>query len=111
MRRFAVKLLYFASSSGSPWMPASSRPSSSADRKPSWYSSPSGSFSRLRADRFGDGRTQVAGARLALHVGRVRTLDDHALDRAHDVGRRLGMAEVLEHQRPRPDGGERIGDL
>ena len=29
--------------------------------------------------------------RLALHVRRVRALDDHALDGAHDLCRRLGM--------------------
>src|SRR6185436_8564178 len=53
----------------------------------------------------------LRGARLALHVGRVRAVDDHLLDGAHDVRRRFRMAEMLEHQRAGPDGGERVGDL
>ena len=43
--------------------------------------------------------------------GRMRSFEHHALDRAHHVGRGLGMAEVLEHQRARPDRGDRVGDL
>ena len=32
------------------------------------------------------------------------------LDRAHDRRGRIGVAEMLEHQRPRPDLPDRIGD-
>src|SRR5262245_2429127 len=42
MRRLAVKLLYFASSSGRARTAASRPASSSCDRNSSWYSSPSG---------------------------------------------------------------------
>src|SRR5436305_11512436 len=38
----------------------------------------------LAADDFGDRGADLGGARLALHVGRVRPLDDDALDGAHD---------------------------
>ena len=53
-----------------------------------------------------DGRGPAADVRRA----RRRRIGEHALDRADDGGRRVGVPEMLEHQRARPDLADRIRD-
>src|SRR4051812_6615165 len=64
-------------------------------------------ISKVRAprpsDRPCDGLADVGGRRLAADVARPRSFGQHALDRAHDRGGRVLVAQVLEHHRARPD--------
>ena len=57
-------------------------------------------------------RPRSAVVARAAEVGRLRRrrVRQHALDRRDDRGRRLAVAEEVEHQRARPDLADRIGD-
>src|SRR6185312_5467811 len=63
-------------------------------------------------NRRGDRLAELHRRRLAPEIGRARrrSIGERRLERAHDRRCRIGMTEMLEHQRPRPDLPDRIGD-
>ena len=67
-------------------------------------------LSRLPA-RSDDSSRGIGGRRLTAKIARQRTaFAGHALDGAHETGRSVGLAEVLQHQHGRPERAQRIGN-
>jgi len=48
---------------------------------------------------------------LAAHIPGHEPIKDALLDRPEDCLRRIGLAEVVEEHRARPDGGKRVCDV
>src|SRR2546425_9503153 len=68
-------------------------------------------FMRGSLEQRGDRLTDFAGRRPTTEIAGDRLpLLHHALDRRDDCARRVGVAEVLQHHRARPDLGDRVRD-
>src|SRR5208282_6040669 len=61
-------------------------------------------------DCVGDRAPELAGVGLAAQVGGARAFGERTLDAAHHRGRRVGVAQVLEHHGAAPDLADRVGD-
>src|SRR5262245_34060077 len=59
----------------------------------------------------GDGLAHFLRRGFSAEIGRFRAAFAHRFDRALHSPRRLGKPEVIEHQRRRPDGANRVGDV
>src|SRR3954462_1865592 len=63
------------------------------------------------ADRGGDGGAEILRAGIAAEIGGAGTaLGEDLCDRSLDGGCRVGLAEMVEHHRARPDLADRVGD-